>query len=415
MKISHKNIFFWLIIGFFAFSVGYFTQWYKNEHQNISFVESWALYNSRKVQEVYSYIEKYYYGFHAKERKKLEDSYISAMTTALWDKHTNYFNQKDSTKFSDSLAGDFQGIGAVIQEHRKWIQIMKVLEKSPAKKNNLEAGDIITHVNGVSMIWVPVSEAVDKIRGPKWSSVKISVLTAKKEEKRDITIERAVVIVPSVENKMLSWSIGYVEISMFWETTASDIKKAFENLTASWAKGIILDARNNGGGYLDSAVDILSLIFKENSLAVLTKWNTARDNAAFFTRNVGFTLWNIPLVMLVNPMSASATEILAGALQDNERAMIVGEISYGKWSVQTPFYLSDGSMVKVTTAKWYTPKERGIDEKWITPDIEIHFKDEDYKTAFDRQLEWAKKIITITWASTIPFKEWKELAQKLTF
>ncbi len=152
----------------------------------------------------------------------------------------------------------------------------------------------------------------------------------KSEEKRNITIERDVVIVPSVYSKMLSGSIGYIEIGVFGETTASDIQNELKLLKDSGALGIVIDARNNGGGYLDSAVDILSLFLENNLIAVATRGNEPQDNQTFFTKRRDVYLPKIPLVMLINPMSASATEIMAGALQDYERALVIGETSYGK-------------------------------------------------------------------------------------
>jgi carboxyl-terminal processing protease len=424
MTITQKNIIYWLIVWIFSFILGVFLErwessfsfgaseiWYiqKSEQQYS------PIYNSKKVQEVYAYIEKYYYWFQSKDKQKMEDSYLSAITSALWDKHTNYFNTVDSEKFIDSLAWDFQGIGAVIQDHRKWIQVVKVLGNSPAQKNKIEAWDIITHVNGDSMLWVPSTDAVNKIRGPKWTIVSLSIISVKDEEKKEIKIQRDNVIVPSVDSKMLTGSIWYVEISMFGESTANDVKNALRDLTLSWAKAFVLDARNNGGGYLDSAVDILSFILEKDMVAVSTKGNNPKDNQIFYTKRTDFNLWNKPLVMLVNAMSASATEITAWALQDYERAIILWETSYGKWSVQTPFPLSDGSLIKITTAKWYTPKERWIDEKWIIPDIEVHFKDEDYKTLYDRQLQWALKVLNLNLKNEKAFKEWKEESLKITF
>ncbi|MBP9779749.1 S41 family peptidase, partial [Candidatus Gracilibacteria bacterium] len=266
------------------------------------------------------------------------------------------------------------------------------------------------------MLGVPSSEAVNKIRGPKGTTVILSIVTVKDEQKKEVTITRDTVVVPSVESRVLTGGqIGYIGISVFGETTAVDIESALNKLTQSGVQAIVVDARSNGGGYLESAVDILSLFLGKNKIAVITKGNNPKDNQKFYTKNLAFSLPKIPVVMLVNSMSASATEILAGALQDYDRAIIIGETSYGKGSVQTPFLLSDGSLVKVTTAKWYTPKERGIDEKGIIPDIEIHFRDEDFKSAYDRQLEGAISVITLMLNSKKSFAEWKEEAMKLTF
>jgi carboxyl-terminal processing protease len=414
MTISHKNIFFWLIVSIFAFVLGYFASGYHPSYDNYAKTGTWPIYDSPKAREVYSFLEKYYYGFQWKDRTKLEDDYLDAMTMSLWDRHTNYFNPVNSTKFVDSLSGDFQWIGAVIQTHKKGIQVMKVLSKSPAEKAGIKEGDVISHVDGLTMVGVPTDEAVDKIRGEKGTEVRLSIIRAD-DTKEDIIVIRDTVIVPSVDSKMLTGSVGYIEIALFGETTADDVELAIASLSASGATAFIIDGRNNGGWYLDSAVDILSLFLKEKTPVIITKWTNIGDNKVYLTYKIPEKIAdNIPIVMLINSMSASATEILAWALQDHNRAIIVGETSYGKWSVQTPFSLSDGSMIKITTAKWYTPNERSIDEKGITPDVEEHLKESDYTENYDRQLELAREIITLKKETELTFDEWKESAKDVT-
>ena len=173
------------------------------------------------------------------------------------------------------------------------------------------------------------------------------------------------------------------------------LAKSFNNLTNSGAKGIILDFRNNGGGYLDTAVDILSFLLPDKSVAVITRENKKNSQITLFTKQNKFTNTTLPVVMLINELSASATEITAWALQDFDRAIILGEKSYGKWSVQEPFALDDGSMLKITIGKWYTPKDRWIDGLGITPDVVIPILTKDFTNSYDRQFEWAKKALDL--------------------
>ena len=188
---------------------------------------------------------------------------------------------------------------------------MKVLSKSPAEKAGLKEGDVIASVDDVTMIGVPTDEAVNKIRGTKGSAVKLSIIHTD-ESKEDFVVIRDTVIVPSVDSRMLTGSVGYIEIALFGESTAEDVETAITNLTASGAKSFIIDGRNNGGGYLDSAVEILSIFFKEKTPVIITKGTNIGDNKVYLTENLKEKIDdNIPVVMLINSMSASATEILA--------------------------------------------------------------------------------------------------------
>lgn len=350
------------------------------------------VFQSKKIQEAYTYLEKYYYWFNKRTEQEREDALIDALATSLWDKHTTYFNPKDAKEFSESLSWDFEWIGAVIKEHPKGIQIMKVLDNSPAKKNNLLKGDIILQIGDTKTAWMLADEAVEIIRGPKWTKIKLHILSWDTE--KDVEIQRDRVVVPSINSEILSWTtIWYIEIGFFGENTTTEFINAFKSLEWSEATSIIIDGRNNGWWYLDSAVNVVSWLIPNNKLVVSTRWIRPSENMDYISKKQKFYDVKIPVVMIVNNMSASATEILAGALQDYDRAIIVWQKTYGKWSVQEPFVLSDGSMMKITIAKWFTPKDRGIDEKWIEPDILIELTDDDYKNVYDRQLEWAKIIL----------------------
>jgi carboxyl-terminal processing protease len=350
------------------------------------------IFSSKKVEEVKELIKANYYQFSEKSKKDIEDGLLTGLVESLWDKHSSYFNPKEAKEFEEMLTWDFEGIWAVIDEHLRGIFIRKVLGNSPAKKAWLEDGDIITKVAWESMIWVSVEDAVKKIRWPKWSEVTLTYV--RDEDENIVTIMRDKVVIPSVDGKMLSGStVGYVEVAFFWEQTKSEFEKTITDLYRSGAKSFILDFRDNGWGFLDTAVELLSYLLPDWSLAVTTRENDKTKTRSFFTTSNPLTNTEIPIVMIINNLSASATEIVAWALQDYHRAIIIGEKSYGKWSVQDAFALDDWSLLKITIWWWYTPKDKNINKDGITPDVSIPLFDRDYRDKYDRQLEWAKIIM----------------------
>lgn len=390
--------------------VGYFYQW--TEKNLLLTQSSWALsvswewiestdiFNSKKIEQAKKIIKDEYYHFNDKSKQEIEDGMLTSIVESLGDKHSTYFNPKDAKEFAEVLKGDFEGIGAVIDQHMKGIIIRKVFDTSPAKKAWLQDGDIIVKVGADSMVWVPTEEAVKKIRWPKWSKVLVSYVRWQSELKT-VEITRDTILIPSVQGTILSWSTtGYIEVSFFWENTSGEFQKELKSVTKSWATSLILDFRDNGGGFLDTAVDILSYFFPENTLVVRTRQNDPKLTEELKTHKVEEILdQKIPVVMLINNLSASATEIVAWALQDYHRAVIVGEKSYGKWSVQEPFLLDDGSILKITIGRWYTPKDQNIDKNGITPDIWVPLFEADYIWRNDRQLNSAKDIIKMFEAS----------------
>jgi carboxyl-terminal processing protease len=369
--------------------------WY-SFHNFLSFpqsdIQQIGILQTQKIQEAYGYLEKKYYWFHERTQEQREDALIDALTKSLWDKHTSYFNTKEAKEFSQSLSGDFEGIGAIIQEHREGIQIMKTLKDSPASRNNLQKWDIIRTIDWVSTVGMTTENAVEHIRWPKWTTVSLWISSWWIE--KNMQIQRDMVLIPSVDSLVLTWTtIWYIEIAFFGEHSKSEFSNALNKLVDMWVSSIIIDARNNWWWYLDAAVDILSFFLPTDMRVVSTRWIDPRENIVYKTQRLNIQNLDIPIIMLVNNASASATEIMAWALQDYDRALIIGEKTYGKWSVQEPFHLSDGSMLKITIAKWFTPKDRWIDEKWIEPDMVIKFIEDDYKNIYDRQLEWAKILM----------------------
>ncbi len=416
MTFTQKTLFNYTILLSFWLIIGYsFSEYFPvlsldiNNRSNIQKnLSNEDIFVSEKIKKTMNIIRKNFYWFDQKSTTEIEDAVLKSIVNWVWDKHSTYFTKKETIEFEESLRGDFEWIGAVINESPKWIKIMKIISGSPAEKAWLKAWDIMTHVWDVSIVWKTTEDAVKIIRWPKWTSAEITYKRWDDNKDYHLTVIRDKVNVPSVAEKMLEKNIGYIEIATFGEHTTAEFVKSWNMLTASWAKWIILDFRNNGGGYLDTAVDLASIVLPKNTPVVIIKENNPQKNETLVTRPKTKNNTIIPIVILINEFSASASEIFAGAMQDHNRAILLGEKSYGKWSVQEPFDLWDGSILKITIARWFTPKDTSIDEKGITPDVSVILTAKDYENVFDRQLKAAEIVIQDQLMYTWSFQNLKE-------
>ncbi len=387
----------WLTIGYrftnyFPIFSSYYTSTGINQKIDTN-ISSLDIFATPKIQKTMDIIRKYSYGFEKKTNIDIENAVMKSIVDGLGDKHSTYFTQKETNEFEEALRGDFEWIGAVINENPKGIKIMKIISWSPAEKAGLKQWDIMTKVGDVSIIGKSVEDAVKVIRWPKWTTAEITYKRWEESIDLHTSVFRDKVSVPSVAEKMLDSNIGYIEISTFGEHTFNEFIKAWNTLTQSHANGIILDFRNNGWGYLDTAVELASTVLQKSLPVVIIKQNDISKNETFMTKGGIKNNVDIPIIILINEFSASASEIFAGALKDHKRGLILGEKSYGKWSVQEPFDLWDGSIIKITTARWYTPNDTSIDEKGILPDTRVSLTNKDYENAFDRQLKAAEIIL----------------------
>lgn len=342
--------------------------------------------------EAYKLSADNYYGFDTISEKDLVSGMIKGFIWAFGDKHSEYFNIDETKKFNEVLSGDFEGIGAVIEKNDFWVVIERIIAGSPAKEAWLLSGDIITKANNEELKNMNLNDAVAKIRGQAGTTVTLEIIRPGQKELITKVVTRKQIDIPSVEWKMIDGtSIGYIALSIFGEKTADDFSRTLLDLQNKKATGIIIDLRDNGGGYLETAVSILSNFVEKDKILVTTKEKNPFFNKSYFSYgNNGKVL---PMVVLINENSASASEITAWALKDYNLAILVGQKSYGKGSVQQPFNLSDGSEMKITVAKWYTPKDNIIDKIGINPDIEVKFENGDFENKYDRQLEEAKKVL----------------------
>lgn len=305
---------------------------------------------------------------------KLQDGLQKGLVDAAGDPYTVFLSQKEAEEFNSDLNGEFSGIGAELGKRDQKLVVMAPLEGQPAKKAGVRAGDIIAKIGDEETTNFTIDQAVNKIRGKAGTDIKLSLIRG--DELIELTITRASISIPSVKSEILEGNIGYLQLSRFSDDTTELATKAAQDFKAKNVKGIVLDVRNNGGGLLSTAVDVSSLWL--NDKIVVSEKEGGKTTNVLRTGNNPI-LEGIPTKMLINEGSASASEILAGALRDNGAAELVGTKSFGKGSVQELVDLPGGAKLKVTVARWFTPKDKNIDKAGIEPSVKVELTPEDFK------------------------------------
>lgn len=290
---------------------------------------------------------------------------IKGMLNSL-DPHSGFLTAEAYKEMGVDMKGEFGGLGIQIGIKDKILTVIAPIEDTPAYKAGIKAGDKIIKVNNELTREMTIHDAVSKMRGAPKTSVTISILREGWMETKDFTIVRDIIKIKSVKSKVIEGNIGYIKLSQFQEQTAEDLSNALKKLNEEKVNALILDLRNNPGGLLGSAIDVSNKFLPKGKLVVFIK-NKAGERTEYFTENE--SSFTQPMIVLVNQGSASASEIVAGAMSDWKRAVILGVQTFGKGSVQTVIPLSDGSGLRLTTAKYYTPKGTSIQSTGITPDI----------------------------------------------
>ncbi len=305
---------------------------------------------------------------------KLIEAAINGMLSSL-DPHTSYMDPDAYREMQRSTKGEFGGLGIEVTEEDGLIKVVSPIDDTPASKAGIMSGDIIAAIDGVPTQGMTLDQAVDKMRGPISSAVTLKIARGAKKELKDYKITRAVIEVQSVRGQVQNGDIGYIRITQFTEKTATGLHTTMEKLKSEIPpdklKGYILDLRNNPGGLLDQSIEVVNA-FVDKGEIVSTRGRNP-DDAQRFSARAGDDLSDgKPLVVLINGGSASASEIVAGALQDHKRATLIGTRSFGKGSVQTIMPLGDNNgALRLTTARYYTPSGRSIQAKGISPDIQV--------------------------------------------
>jgi carboxyl-terminal processing protease len=312
----------------------------------------------------------------------------SGLVAAANDPYTEFFTEAETKEFNEQLNGTFEGIGAELGKEGSFVTIVAPIKGAPAERAGIQSGDIIIEIDGEPATDITVTEAVNLIRGPKGETVNLKLI--RNGEEVDVSIVRDTITIDSVESE-LQGDTGVITISRFGDDTVKLARQAATELKDQGAKNIILDVRGNPGGLLDAAVDVSAIWLPKGSTVLEEKRNGVVIQT-FKTKDQP-VLAGVPTVVLINGGSASASEIVAGALHDNGVATLVGEQTYGKGSVQRIIPLSAGGSLKVTIARWFTPEGKNIDKEGIAPDQEVELTVEDRQAKLDPQLDAAKEYL----------------------
>lgn len=327
------------------------------------------------------------------DEEKMVEGAIKGFVEGLGDPYTEYLPKEEMTEFTEETSSQYVGIGIYLTNDKttNTILVVGTMNGSPALEAGMQAGDIIEKVNDVAYTGETMDDAIKVLKGEEGTSAKVTVLRDGKEI--DLTVTRKKITVEHVSSKMVENNIAYLQVDSFDSGVAESFKKQVTELVNKGAKGIIIDLRSNGGGIVDEATGIAELFVKKGETILITKGKTEEEEITKSTKNP--IIKDIPVVILVNEGTASASEILAGALKDQYGAKIVGKTTYGKGVIQTLYTLSDGSGLKITTDEYYTPKHNKIHKVGIKPDIEVDLtKDAEgyYETSEDKDAQLQRAI-----------------------
>ncbi|KIO63473.1 S41 family peptidase [Caldifermentibacillus hisashii] len=341
-----------------------------------------------KLYETFESIKANY--IHKVDDKKLIEGAINGMVESLGDPYSDYMTSAETEEFNETISSSFEGIGAQVEQKDDHIVIVAPIKGSPAEKAGLKANDIILEVDGKSIQGMSSNEAVSLIRGEKGTKVNLKISRPGVTDPIELSITRDVIPVETVYSEMLDGQIGKIQITMFSERTYTELVSHINELKKQGMKGLILDLRQNPGGLLDQAIEISSLFVPNGKVIYQMEKNDGKKVRQLSNQKEPF---NIPLVAVVDGGSASASEILAGALKESAGVPIVGEKTFGKGTAQTAASYNDGSTLKLTTGKWLTPSGKWINEQGIVPDYEVKMPEYANLTYVDPGVELKKKSI----------------------
>ena len=340
--------------------------------------------------DVWQKVKSKYVGAQNLNSQDLVYGAISGLVDSLGDQNSVFFSPADAKKFNQDISGQFFGIGAQLDVKNDQLMIVAPLKDSPAEKVGLKAGDKIMKVDGKDTYGMIIEEAVKLIRGEQGTTVKLAILRDSFKEPKEFSIVRDIIRVPTADSKMIG-DVAYIHLYNFYEQSPFMFYQAAVEAAMKNPKGLILDLRDNPGGYLDAAVNLAGWFLENNSTVVTEEFGSGEKQV--YTSYGNGLFRDLPVVVLINGGSASASEILAGALKDIKGIKLIGEKSFGKGTVQQLETLKDGSMVKITVAHWRMPGGELIDKNGIDPDFEVKISEEDIIAGHDPQLDKAIEVI----------------------
>jgi len=357
-----------------------------------SAVTSSTVGENAKLSSLIQLIKDYYY--IDVDDETLQNGLYEGLFESLDDPYSEYYTEDEYDELMSTLSGNYAGIGALLQKNIETgeVNITKVYSDTPAEKAGLQAGDSIVSADEYLAVDMDLDEFVQHIRGEEGTSV--ALVISRDGEEMTITCERETIATPTVESKMLENNIGYIAVSQFTESTYDDFVEAYEDLESQGMTAVVFDMRNNGGGLVDSVVKILDYLLPEGTVVYTMDRNDYKVEYSSDADNYK----DIPMAVLVNGNTASAAEIFTGAIRDFEYGTIIGTQTYGKGIVQSTIDLGDGTAVKITTSRYYTPSGECIHGKGITPDIVLEYEflggeNEAYSIEYDNQLQKALEVL----------------------
>ncbi|MDF1498279.1 MAG: S41 family peptidase [Patescibacteria group bacterium] len=340
--------------------------------------------------EAWSVIENKY-NLEPLDYQKMVYGAVSGMVDSLNDPYTVFFVPEDRAVFEQDMKGSFSGIGAEIGFRNKFLTVIAPLKDSPAEKAGILPGDKILKVDGTEIMGLSLDEAVSIVRGEKGSEVKLIINREGSDDLKEIYVIRDIIKINTVEWETLENNIAYIRISQFMDETTSEFDSKINSILVSDPSGIIIDLRNNPGGYVSTLEDIASKFLDKGEVIFIEDFGEKKE---IYKAKGNRKFENIPIVILINEGSASASEIFAGALRDNDGVKLVGKTTFGKGLVQEMQNLRDGSAIKVTIARWLTPNGIDINKNGINPDFEVELSLDDWENNRDPQLEKAIEILS---------------------
>ncbi len=317
---------------------------------------------------------------------------IRGMLATLEDPYTTFFNPQEAEEFEEELSGEYQGVGMMIDIKKDELTVISPLVERPAQSSGIRSGDKIFKIDGTFTRDISIEEAVKLIRGPKDTKVKLLIQREGWQDPQEFEIKREVIKIPTLKWELKEDNIALIEIYQFNKILSSEFEKESIEILNSPAQKIILDLRNNPGGYLEVAQKIAGWFLEKGEVVVWQDSGEGKEREVYKSKGPA-RFSQYPTVVLINEGSASGAEILAGALRDNRQVQLIGKKSFGKGSVQEQVFLSDNSSMKITIANWLTPNGTSIDEAGLTPDVEVEMTDEDWEEDRDPQLKKAIEII----------------------
>jgi len=319
---------------------------------------------------------------------------INGIVNQLGDPNTSFLPPDEANLFRTNIAGSFEGIGARVDwdEETKTLRITEPFENQPAWVAGLRRGDLVLAVDGESLVGTNLTDAVSKVRGPKGTDVLLLISRTEVDEPFEVTVTRDRIETPTIATETLgeAENIAYIKLNTFNQNAGQLVQQAVEDAVMRDAAGIVFDLRGNSGGLLREAVKVAN-VFLEDSPILIERFSDGREEHYQTTGSA--VAKDLPMVVLVNEGSASASEIVAGALQDNERGKLVGTVTYGKGSVQLPHTLQGGGIMRVTVARWYTPNDRTIDGEGLQPDVTVEVDETAQSGEIDPQLDAALSVL----------------------